>query len=157
MAELPPGLNPYLQYAQMDNTASQRVIEWMRGFKYKPGWEFSVRSVPGLVHIHINAYLENPYSSEEYNSETQSWRRPVTRVRFVQTLDPMVIERMDREAFMRGIIFNTIRSLEVHEILEWMRTDGDVVFDPHPPEKSGAGQMGPNYYREPRKIVLTES
>lgn len=140
---------------------------WLEGFTYKDDWAFRADWSPAFDQItfQVKAFLVDPGKPEVYDQESGQWRRPVTQVRFSKAMDIRVADTFDKKEFFRVVVYETLKSLELHEIMEWMKVGDQNVYDPHPAEKNGAGQMGPNFYRLPAdppsqietRITLTES
>jgi hypothetical protein len=103
--------------------------EYLKRFTYKPGWGFTVCqdwSYPGGLILHIQTEsrpdANNPNDRNRWNPV-----QTTARMHFPRDMSPKQME----SAF-RGQLLQAIRALELHEMDEWLRFDGEHVNDPHP-------------------------
>lgn len=84
--------------------------------EYRPGWRFEVVIDPFEgPHLHIGAELEDAYHPGEK-----------TVVNIVSPLPPMTSE----EQRVNWLVWRLSR-IEMHELREWLKLDGERISDPH--------------------------
>lgn len=89
----------------------------LRRITYKPGWKLSVREGGWEgTHFRLVATLPNSYGAG----------------RITIGVDSMVPPMESVEQFERWIAWRLGR-IEVHEMREFLKRDGEVIFDPHAP------------------------
>lgn len=110
-----------LALAHDDITWCAQLIE---ALKYKPGWTFAVamNDATGLPMLDIR--MEVP--------DSRGSGRIVSVYNGAVIPPPFVRERNERR-FWDFVRFE-IRKLEEHEMDEWIRVNGELVFDPHAPK-----------------------
>lgn len=95
------------------NENEQAVRDVLKRFTYRPGWKFSVDS--GLLRVYMTVTDANPPHGE-------------MDLTFSQPIPPHIYEGFD---WIRWL-YDQLRTVEMHELQEFFRIDGRVVFDPHP-------------------------
>lgn len=102
----------------MDLTAAQACLARVR---YRPGWTFTLYQgdFEG-PHLRIRADVENSY-------------RPGQTVALdIHSPVPLAVIA-DGPALLRYLAWR-LQIVESHEMREWLKLDGVVVFDPHAPD-----------------------
>lgn len=135
-----------------------QVRAWVEGFSFMPGWTLSLldRSqgypCPVLYIEHATANADEPDApSEIEHAEHRDW---VTHRRgqhcgpapiIVGSRHPIPVTVLpDREAFFRWL-WHELRERMGHEALEWMRSGGRRIFDPHPDNLSRTAYTPEHY------------
>lgn len=113
----------------------ERVAELLSKLKYKPGWSFEMRALPGELHVRVEAKVPDSDGS-----------RDLITLYAGNTLSLARVDLFD-EFKLWTLVEALIRQIEDHEIREWLRIDGEPVIDPHPKYESHSRRHAANTHR----------
>jgi hypothetical protein len=108
-----------------DGLAASLLIRRMQSVSYKPGWQFKPMfdRTKGRVLIDVQADMDSAYHPGERASISK---------RLVVTF-PYALAKPD--AF-RDWLGAQLDDIEHHETREWIRLDGEQLFEMHPEQQS---------------------
>jgi hypothetical protein len=120
-----------LIYPTVDN-----LTKLFSRFTYKPNWAFEVGKDIRGSWILARQWVEDsrapfhpwPFLNDRWHQTPVSPMRPLIPVRTRINLDtPFYGE----EHFWNWVRYDFIPKLEDHEMSEWFKVDGELMFDPH--------------------------
>lgn len=59
---------------------------------------------------------------------------PVIDIKSIESIDSLMFHRMEKEHFIH-LIYNMCKRLEMHELMEHFKVNGEHLYDPHPENK----------------------
>ncbi len=95
----------------------------IKAFTYKPGWQFIASPMPSIVEgidLRLIIISQTIDARPEHNGNVAQ----------VQMFFDLTISHMTEEMIIEHVQ-NIIKGLELHEMDEWLRYDGELVVDPH--------------------------
>lgn len=110
--------------------------EFFENFSYKPNWEFSYLYVPELNASRVVITMRVPDSRKPLPEST-----PLDNLMGKRTVIPVVpitqsvfLRPWQGEQYAKEFLHHYICDMEFHEVGEWFRFKGELVFDPHKEE-----------------------
>lgn len=135
----------------------EQAEQWLQGFTAMPGWSFDLdrhdslmRGIVVLIITHDTANADAPDRvewPEDMKYVTHYRNEPCTPVPVkIGSRSPVPLTVLpDRKSFYQWL-WGEIHERLGHELLEWMRVDGQRIFDPHPADGVGRTAYKPYHY-----------
>lgn len=107
--------------------------QFFKDFSYKPNWEFDYQYQPDFDDQKVFITMRVPDSRRPLPEPT-----PLDNLMGKRTVIPAVpinktvmLGPFHGEAYAKDYIRHHIIDMEIHEVDEWFRYQGELVFDPH--------------------------
>jgi hypothetical protein len=120
----------------------ERLKNLVSRITYKPGWTFSLTWFGDE-----RCWLQ--IATHVVDVESGLPGMPLT---FTEPIDLSIMETLNDETIVRGVLGNALQKFEAHEFDEWFKFKGRCVRDPHPELKPKF--MPPLTFTEPRLFNL---
>lgn len=103
----------------------------LKDFTYKPGFNFFIRSTQQYGYNYHQLSIEVPSnydSTETYNEETSQRK---TRLLFNVVINEVTLSMLYNDKDIIEFIRQSLRSWELHEMDEWIKYNGEQIYNPH--------------------------
>jgi hypothetical protein len=99
---------------------------------YKPGWSLQAYPEPHTGGLILRFGKDEPDSEKGGDA--------VRPLMYTTQIPKQRLDDFSRDLFLRTV-FATVTARELHEVEEWLRLDGEPLFEPHP-ETGHRGVLG---------------